>query len=68
MNAMTHVLTERQRRELATAEKYLAVAEKDLADYHNKTDLIGRALRDIRDHMANTLEKTRQRFGLEASK
>jgi len=59
------VLTNEQHRELATCESYLKVAQKDVDDYmaEKRDDLIGRALVDIRDHMANTLAEMRRRFG-----
>jgi hypothetical protein len=53
-----------QQHELDKAERWLRLAEPEMSDYHNKTDLIGRALRYIRDHALKVLLETRHRFAL----
>ncbi|MGA2260150.1 MAG: hypothetical protein ABSH28_01805 [Acidobacteriota bacterium] len=52
------MLTEKQKREISTAERYYKAAKKDAEEYGNIDNLIGRALRDIRDHMKATLDET----------
>ena len=60
------MMKEKQKRAVATAERYYKTAAKDAAEYGNIDNMIGRALRDIRDRMKATLDETRRNFGLEA--
>jgi hypothetical protein len=47
-----HRLSKHQQQEVLTWQRYLDAAEADYKDYGHRQDLVGRAVKDIRDRFA----------------